>query len=262
MECLNKLSVHLVVRLSHYQMHWQLITAFQRVANSTSDFYFRAGMNIHFWMFIGPKIFFDGSSGSHPRTKLSGSRFLIDHMFLIKYWSLCLVKCTESLLMWNQLTIPAVLKHVVSLSRSLCMGPVFCILPRMNKSMALFHITIFLCHAFCIPFQKNFSIWVTSGSYVYAWAHLDYSVSQWVKWVNRCDPLSTLVTTQATHTFPDMPGHHLYIMVNAFMPACDTINYYIKRQLKKHYTYILIKTKCKMQAYTYIPIIVAVNYYS
>ena len=29
--------------------------------------------------------------------------------------------------------------------------------------------------------------WVTSGS------HPDYSMGQWVKWVNGCDPLSTLM---------------------------------------------------------------------
>ena len=30
--------------------------------------------------------------------------------------------------------------------------------------------------------------WVTSGS------HPDYSMGHWVKWVNRCDPLSTLMS--------------------------------------------------------------------
>ena len=38
--------------------------------------------------------------------------------------------------------------------------------------------------------------WVTSGS------HPDYSMGHWVKWVNRCDPLSTLI--RKVYITPDL----------------------------------------------------------
>ena len=54
-----------------------------------------------------------------------------------------------------------------------------------EKTMALFHIKNFSC-----TFKRNIQHaghkWVTCGS------HLDCSVGQWVKWVNRCDPLLNL----------------------------------------------------------------------
>ena len=100
----------------------------------------------------------------------------------------------------------AVLRHVVSkdfISRSLCKGPV----PRMKKSIALFHIKNFSCH---VTLLLNFNMWITSRSYVgHIWivlwvsgssgSHLDCSVGQWVKWVNRRDPLSTLVLPTKAH---------------------------------------------------------------
>ena len=45
--------------------------------------------------------------------------------------------------------------------------------------------------------KENFNLWVICGS------HPDYSVGPWVKWVNRCDPLSTLVTVglAKVHTY-------------------------------------------------------------
>ena len=43
----------------------------------------------------------------------------------------------------------------------------FCILPRMKKSMALFHIKKFSCHVTLATFKKeNFNMWVTSGSFL------------------------------------------------------------------------------------------------
>ena len=85
----------------------------------------------------------------------------------------------------------AALKHVVSkdfiFKKSKAVQG---ILLRMKKSMALFHIKNFSCHVTLATFKKeNFNMWVTSGS------HPDCSVGQWVKWVSRCDPLSTLVHT-------------------------------------------------------------------
>ena len=49
-------------------------------------------------------------------------------------------------------------------------------------------------------------MWVTSGSFV---GHIqpDYSMGQWVKWVNKCDPLSTQeLTLGLKHTFVDYTG--------------------------------------------------------
>ena len=48
---------------------------------------------------------------------------------------------------------------------------------------------ILFMHALATFKKENFNIivWVICGS------HPDCSVGQWVKWINRCDPLSTLV---------------------------------------------------------------------
>ena len=47
-------------------------------------------------------------------------------------------------------------------------------------------------------------MWVTSGSYVDH--HPDYFVGQWVKWVNRCDPLSTLLPNNLYNNIDIMPA--------------------------------------------------------
>ena len=78
----------------------------------------------------------------------------------------------------------AVFQHVVSkdfiFKKSMQGTTWFCILPRMKKSMALFHSKKFWCHVTLATFKN---MWITSGS------HLDCSVGQWVKYVSRCDPL-------------------------------------------------------------------------
>ena len=82
-------------------------------------------------------------------------------------------ECTEISLCQTSLLSQAVLKHVAGVQRfhfqEVCAWDQLCILPRMKKSMALFHITIF--HVICINFKKKTStcgsqvghMWVTSG---------------------------------------------------------------------------------------------------
>ena len=59
----------------------------------------------------------------------------------------------------------------------------------MKKIMALFHIKNFPRHATLATFKmKTYHVghkWIRGS-------HPDCSVGHWVKWVNRCEPLSTL----------------------------------------------------------------------
>ena len=63
----------------------------------------------------------------------------------------------------------------------------------MKKSMALFHIKTFHVMLATLLLKRKFQHvghkWVICGS------HPDCSVRQWVKWVNRYDLLSTLVSS-------------------------------------------------------------------
>ena len=68
--------------------------------------------------------------------------------------------------------------------QEVCVRGQFCILPRMKKYCSISH----------VMFKRNFYMWVTSVSCVRK-SYPDCSVGQWVKWVNRCDPLSTLSLT-------------------------------------------------------------------
>ena len=107
-------------------------------------------------------------------------------------WSELWVWCMNALkyhwCMCNQL-IPfqAVLKHVVSPKiSSLCKGPVL----YSAKNEEIYGIVS--GHATLLLKRKLQHVghkWVICGS------HLDCSVGQWVKWVNRCNPLSTLMHT-------------------------------------------------------------------
>ena len=86
--------------------------------------------------------------------------------------------------------LQAVLKHVVSKGFIFVQGTsfVFCML-RIKKYMALFYIKNFSCHVTLLLKRKlqHVAGWVTSGSYVgHIW------IVMWVKYVNRCGPLSTL----------------------------------------------------------------------
>ena len=84
-------------------------------------------------------------------------------MNALKYW------CETSLFLSQ-----AVLKYVVSKDfffKKSVQKDQFCILPRMKKSMALFHIKKFSCHVTLATFKMKTStcgsqvghIWVTSG---------------------------------------------------------------------------------------------------
>ena len=81
-------------------------------------------------------------------------------------------------------------------SRSLCKGPV--LYPAKNEEIyGIVPYQKFSCHVTLLLKRKLQHVghkWVTSGSYIYG-SHPDCSVGQWVKWVNRCNPLSTLVQT-------------------------------------------------------------------
>ena len=74
--------------------------------------------------------------------------------------------------------------------QGVCTREWFCILPRMKKSMALFHIKSFSCPVTILLKRKCQHMgghkWVICGS------HPGCSVGQWV---DRCDPLSTLMQT-------------------------------------------------------------------
>ena len=62
------------------------------------------------------------------------------------------------------------IKHVVSkdfIFREVCSRDQFCILPRMKKSMASFHIKNFSCHDHY--FKKNVNVWVTSSCVGHMW---------------------------------------------------------------------------------------------
>ena len=71
----------------------------------------------------------------------------------------------------------AVLKHVAMVSKDFIFKKSVqgtgsaCILPRMTKSMALFHIKSFSCRV-TLPLKENFNMWVIFGS------HPDCSVGQ------------------------------------------------------------------------------------
>ena len=67
--------------------------------------------------------------------------------------------------------------------QEVCAREQFCILLRIRN---LWHCSISKIFHVMITFKQK--TWLACGS------HPDSSVGQWVKWVNRCDPLSTLVT--------------------------------------------------------------------
>ena len=119
--------------------------------------------------------------------------FLIDHMFfrkrhwhLISEWTLGLVNALNHHWYETSLLPQAVLKHVVfrdfipknSVRGTNCVS--------WTKIWHCFISDFFhvILHNFL---KENFSMWVTRGSYVgHIW------IALWVKWVNWCDPLSTL----------------------------------------------------------------------
>ena len=105
----------------------------------------------------------------------------------------CSDKCTEISLVWNQFIISSCFEacgvqgfHL----QEVCARDQFCILPRMKKPMTLFHIkNYFSCHV--ILLKRNFQH--VGHKWVICRSHPDCSVGQRVKWINRCDPLSTLL---------------------------------------------------------------------
>ena len=123
--------------------------------------------------------------------------FLIDHMFfrkrhwhLISQWTLGLVaKCIEPSLVWNQLHYLKLFWSMwcpeISFSRILYVGPV--LYPEEIYGIVSY---LIFSMSFYITFKKKTlacgsqegHMWITSGL-------LCGSVG---KWVNRCDPLSTM----------------------------------------------------------------------
>ena len=90
-------------------------------------------------------------------------------------------ECTEISLVWNQL--------IISSPFEVCSVQRFHLRIQALSWRNLWHCSILkIFHVIChTTFKINFNMWVTSGSYV-----SDIQIVQWVKWVNRCDPLSIL----------------------------------------------------------------------
>ena len=91
------------------------------------------------------------------------------------------------------------LKHMVSedfIFKESLQGPV--LYPAKNEEIyGIVPYQQFSCHVTLLLKRKLQHVghkWVICGS------HPDCSVGQWVKWVNRCDPLSTLVHICVTTT--------------------------------------------------------------
>ena len=78
----------------------------------------------------------------------------------------------------------------ISFSRNLHKGSV--LYPAKNEEIhGIVLYQNFSCHVTLATFKKDVGHkWVICGS------HPDCSMGQWVKWVNRCDPLSTLTLTK------------------------------------------------------------------
>ena len=128
------------------------------------------------WMTLTIWVTFDGSSGSHLQTKLSGCDPDITCSLenkcwhLVSEWTLLWVWWMHwNIMVWNKLIISSCFKACGVQSFQVCARDWICILPRMKKSMALFHIKNFY-----VMLQHVGCIWIV----------------QWVKWVNRSNPLS------------------------------------------------------------------------
>ena len=125
-------------------------------------------------------------------TRVYGITCSLENMYSVGIWTLGLMNTIKYHGCETSLLSQAVLEYACDVQRfhlqEVCARNRFCIMPRMKKSMALFHIKIFMsCY---ITFLQHVGHkWVICGSY------LDCSVGQWVKWANRCDPLSTLFYT-------------------------------------------------------------------
>ena len=127
---------------------------------------------------------FGGLSGSHLQIKLSGCDpgitgslesnvgiWWVSELWVWWiYWNIIGVKPAYYPKLFWSMWCPKI---------HLCARDWFCILPRMKKSMALFHIKSFSCHVTILLKRKRQHMgghkWVICGS------HPDCSVGQWVK---------------------------------------------------------------------------------
>ena len=129
-----------------------------------------------------------GSSGCHLQTKLSGYQMFFRKQcwHLVNEWTFGLMNGSKYHWCETSLLSQAVLKHAESkdfiFKKSVQgTGSVSC-----QESRNLWHYIVTYQKIFMscyITFKRKTS---TCGS------HLDCSVGQWVKWVNRCDPLLIL----------------------------------------------------------------------
>ena len=123
---------------------------------------------------------FGGSSGSHPKIKLSGCDPDITCSWVGIWWvNFGSDEYTETLLVWNQLIIPSCFETCGVQRFHLRAKDRFCIVPRMKKCMALFYIKKFPGHVILLLKRKLQDVghkWVICGS------HPACSVGQWVKW--------------------------------------------------------------------------------
>ena len=96
-----------------------------------------------------------------------------------------------------------------SSSRSLCKGSV--LYTAKNEEIygiVPYHKFFMSCYiAFKRKLQHLGHKWVICGS------HPDCSVGQWVKWVNKCDPLSTLLQRQTHIAMPLYIANYIKIVV-------------------------------------------------
>ena len=104
---------------------------------------------------------------------------------LVSEWALGLMNALKY--HWCEIRLSQSMWYLKILSsRSLC--KVLVLYPAKNEEMyGIVPYQNFSWHSYYVTFKKNFNMWVTSGSYV---VHI--RIILWVKWVNRCDPLSTL----------------------------------------------------------------------
>ena len=110
----------------------------------------------------------------------------------------------------------------ISSSRSLRKGPV--LYPAKNEEIyGIVPYQNFSCHVTLATFKRKLQHvghkWVICGS------HLDCSVGEWVKWVNKCDPFSTLSQTEEKAAIIDLERR-----LKKEMDACSRID----AELREH----------------------------
>ena len=146
-------------------------------------------------------------------TRISHVLYRSQCWHLVSVWTLGLMNalkhhwCETSLLsqaVWS-MWCPKILS-----STTLCKGPVLYPAKQMKKSMALFHINVML-----LAFLKKIKLQHVGNKL--CGSHSDCSVGQWVKWINRYDPLSTLIASIAAGHAEDAAFAMTFQLANCFL---------------------------------------------